>query len=379
MKITGFQVLVAEIPMRLAVQHSLAERRVARNVFVCASDDEGRLGWGETCPRPYVTGETVESAVRDLGELILPAWRDREYDSFESVRADLETAVDDLPRSRHAAFCACELAVLHLAAQAFECSVGDVLGPIRSEAVRYSGVVATDNPEQAATLAGKMAEFGIEDVKVKTGPSLDTNRALLEAVRNALGDKASLRIDANAAWDAPEALRQIEALLPFRIDGVEQPVPADDIKGMHAVTEAALVPVIADESACSKPDVERLAREQACHIVNIRVSKCGGLVNAGNIHRLALSQGLHCQLGAQVGESGILSAAGRQAATRLGELRWCEGSFGRLLLEDDIVEPDLTFGPGGMAPALHDPGLGVTVDFERLKPYVRESLAVPPA
>ena len=86
--------------------------------------------------------------------------------------------------------------------------------------------------------------------------------------------------------------------------------------------------------------------------------------------RPLLSAGLACQLGAQVGETGILSAAGRQVATRLDSLLWREGSYGRILLKEDITEPDVTVGPGGWAPALESPGLGTAPAPDALERYV---------
>ena len=153
-------------------------------------------------------------------------------------------------------------------------------------------------------------------------------------------------------------------------------MPGEDIEGMQAVTAAKLVPVVADESLCSLQDARTLIREQACDIFNVRISKCGGLINAGRIDQLARAAGLDCQLGAQVGEAGILSAAGRHYATRSQGVRWCEGSYGQLLLEEDITEPDITLGPGGMAPALEAHGLGVTPAPERLQRYEHARLTV---
>ena len=72
MKITGFEILTVEIPMRMSVEHTLAKREVARNILVKAVGEDGLVGWGESCPRPYVTGETVDSVKKDLSGEILP-------------------------------------------------------------------------------------------------------------------------------------------------------------------------------------------------------------------------------------------------------------------------------------------------------------------
>ena len=376
MKLTHFDIITVDIPMRQSVRHALAERNVARNILVAAYDEAGNVGWGECCPRPYVTGETIDSVKQDLSTTILPPLLERELDSFEQATAVLVPLLDSMARNQQAAFCAAELAVLDLAGSCFGVSAGMVLGPVQAPQVRYSGVIATDDIESVKKNAAFMAKFGVGDVKVKVGASLESNLEILGAARAILGDKVTLRIDANCAWSAEETLHQLAAMQAFSLTGVEQPVPDEDIEGMRTVTAAKLVPVVADESLCSLEDARTLIREQACDIFNVRISKCGGLINAGRIDQLARTAGLACQLGAQVGEAGILSAAGRHYATRSQGVRWCEGSYGQLLLEEDITEPDITLGPGGMAPALEADGIGVTPVPERLQRYEHERQTV---
>jgi len=377
MKITRFDIITVDIPMRQSVRHALAERSVARNILVAAHDEAGNTGWGECCPRPYVTGETIDSVKQDLDTTILPQLLDRELESFELARTLLEPLLDEMARNQQAAFCAAELAVLDLAGRHFGSSAGMVLGPVQATQLRYSGVIATNDIESVKQNAAFMAKFGVGDVKVKVGASLESNLEILATARAILGEEVTLRIDANCAWNAPETLRQLEAMQAFSLTGVEQPVPGNDIAGMRAVTAAKLVPVVADESLCSLEDASTLIREQACDVFNVRISKCGGLINAGRIDRLAREAGLACQLGAQVGEAGILSAAGRHYASRSAGVCWCEGSYGKLLLEEDITEPDITVGPGGIAPAIEDMGIGVTPVAARLQRYEHERQTIP--
>jgi muconate cycloisomerase len=377
MKITRFDIVTVDIPMRQSVRHALAERSVARNILVAAYDADGNVGWGECCPRPYVTGETIDSVRQDLGSIILPQLLGHELGAFEQVRSLIEPVLDTMARNQQAAFCAAELAVLDLAGRHFGVSAGMVLGPVQAQQVRYSGVIATDDIESVKQNAAFMAKFGVNDVKVKVGASLESNLEILTTARAILGEGVTLRIDANCAWNAKETLRQLEAMQAFSLTGVEQPVPGEDIAGMREVTAAGLVPVVADESLCSLEDARTLVRERACDVFNVRISKCGGLVNAGRIDRLAREAGLACQLGAQVGEAGILSAAGRHYATRSAGVRWCEGSYGKLLLEEDITEPDVTVGPGGLAPAIEAAGIGVIPEAERLQRYEHERLTIP--
>jgi muconate cycloisomerase len=376
MKLTQFDIITVDIPMRQSVRHALAERNVARNILVAAHDEKGGIGWGECCPRPYVTGETIDSVKQDLTSTILPELLGREPASFEAAVEILMPPLNSMARNQQAAFCAVELAILDLAGNRYGTSAGTVLGPVQTPQVRYSGVLATDDIESVKQNAAFMAKFGVGDVKVKVGASLETNLEILTTARAILGDQVTLRIDANCAWSATETIRQLTAMQAFSLTGVEQPVPGEDIEGMHTVTAAKLVPVVADESLCSLEDARTLIREQACDIFNVRISKCGGLINAGRIDQLARAAGLACQLGAQVGETGILSAAGRHYATRSQGVHWCEGSYGQLLLEEDITEPDITVGPGGVAPALDTHGIGVTPAPERLQRYEHARLTV---
>jgi L-alanine-DL-glutamate epimerase-like enolase superfamily enzyme len=214
-----------------------------------------------------------------------------------------------------------------------------------------------------------MRLYGFKEVKIKVGKSLEENLQLLEIARTILGDGVHLRIDANCAWSADEAIRQLEAMSKFELTGVEQPTAADDYDGMSHVTAAKLLPVVADESLCSQSDAEKLIEQKGCDIFNIRVSKCGGLINSLNTYNKAVKAGLDCQLGAQVGETAILSAAGRHIAARCESLKWLEGSYGKLLLEHDIAKPGMTIGYGGWARCPERPGLGVEPIKKRMGEY----------
>ena len=376
MRLASFEILVVEIPLRVAVEHALAEHQVARNVVVAAHDGEGRTGWGESCPRTYVTGETVVGARELLRSRILPDLLGAEADSFEAVTRRMQTALEVLARDQQAAFCAAELAVLDLAGQVFGISAGAVFGPVRRERARYSGVIAAGNREGVERYAEIAREAGAAEVKVKVGADLDDNLRVLESARELLGDGVELRIDANCAWDVAGAIAQLEAMAPFRLAGVEQPLPARDLPGLRELTAAGIVPVVVDESLATLDDARRLVDRRACDIFNVRISKVGGLVNAARIQRCAQAAGLECQLGAQVGETGLLSAAGRHFATRVDDVRWCEGSYDRVLLETQITSPDITAGPGGWADAITGPGLGVVPAPEALEACTVQRIAV---
>jgi muconate cycloisomerase len=247
---------------------------------------------------------------------------------------------------------------------------------VESPEVRYSGVISADGVEEALGWCKKMSALGLREVKVKVGLSADADLEILKGARRILGDACSLRIDANCAWQPENALRHLETFAPIRLDGVEQPLAANDIDGLAWLTERSPMPVIVDESLASLADGRLLVERKACHVFNIRISKCGGLLGACRLRDLARQAGIGFMLGAQVGETAILSAAGRHFATRSQGVRFCEGSFGTFLLEEDIGTEDVTFGPGGTAPAIGGNGLGVVVDEARLARLVTDRSTV---
>ena len=156
-------------------------------------------------------------------------------------------------------------------------------------------------------------------------------------------------------------------LWPFDITAVEQPVAACDLEGMRRVRQETGLKVIADESLVIFDDAVNLIREQACDVFNVRVSKCGGLISSLRIAELGLEAGVKVQVGAQVGETSLLSAAGRHLAAHLPEVEYVEGSFGTHLLSEDITRGPVMFGYEGRGSLVMGTGLGVEVTTTSLK------------
>ncbi|MGH7810877.1 MAG: enolase C-terminal domain-like protein, partial [Candidatus Binatia bacterium] len=127
------------------------------------------------------------------------------------------------------------------------------------------------------------------------------------------------------------------------------------------------IPVMADESLVTIDQARRLIEQRACDYFNIRLSKCGGITGSLEIAALAQQAGIKIQVGAQVGETGILSAAARTFAAHLPALAFAEGSFGTWLLTEDVTFEDVSFGYAGIAPLLKTRGLSVTVKDETLE------------
>ena len=368
------------IPFHHAFSHALHSRDESDAIVVKLSGSDGRSGFGEGLPRAYVTGETTETMIARIRDFLAPRiFQESFYPGWQTIE-QLQSLLPDWTRNLesnngviawNAAFCAVELALLDWSLRADHSALADYLPPSRFEVV-YSGVISTDSPKDAAALAKRMARLGIKQIKVKVGTADDAAR--LDAVRKAVGDSVELRGDANGAWTAAQAVEQLKLLAPFKLALIEQPVAAEDIAGMKQVRAQCGIPVMADESLVTLDQARRLIAENGCDLFNIRLSKNGGIAGSLAIAKIAQEAGIQIQVGAQVGETGILSAVGRTLAAHVPTLVCAEGSFGTWLLTEDITFDNLTFGLGGRAPLLKGRGLSVTVKDEALERLTVEKI-----
>lgn len=375
------------VPLRKPIRHASHSRADSDNLVVRVTLADGTVGFGEGVPRSYVTGETIASTFAALGGFNLARALGPPPTTFEAAaRATLgfvlpADASDPRGMATNAARCALELALLDAYGRAFGASVGDAvrIGADWSGAtfpqpkpVRYSGAITAESPRGERISAWKMRLYGFHQVKVKVGVGGQDDPPRLARIRRIVGRKVDLRIDANEAWPAAEVVERVRALLPSRPSVLEQPVPHAQAGTLGSIRAelANLTPrvgIMLDESLCGLPDAERAVREGLADILNVRLSKCGGIGPSLRIVRLAREAGLGLQLGCHPGETGLLSAAGRHFASNVWGLDYVEGSYDRHVLAENLTEPDITFRYGGRAQPLAGPGLGVEVRPEALE------------
>jgi len=373
-KLTSATIYALDIPFVETFRHTAAERAASDSVVIRVVTDTGVEGFGEGAPRGYVTGESVEGVIEHLGGVLWPAVAGRD---LPALNAEPDLAVLDamIPETTipgvlapHASRAALELAVVDAVLRGQGISAGEVLPPRRPR-VRYGAVIPVGSPDDARRLARQIRLIGFTEVKIKVGAAEDVAR--VRAVRTALGPGVTLRVDANGAWGVTEALAVLDAIAPFGIAAAEQPLPRGSVAEWARLRSLSPIPLVADESVVTQADLEAFIAAGAADCVNVRVSKCGGLARSLAIARRAAAAGLRVQVGSQVGETAILSAAGRHLAATLPDVAFVEGSYGSLLLSEDVSADGIRFGHGGDARLLTGPGLGVRIVETRLRKYAR--------
>lgn len=376
MKIAAFTAYIVRLRLRKPFRHATHSRRTSENVVIRCRLQDGTEGWGESVPRPYVTGETPEGVLEQLTATDLAAHFDRDCRNWSDVIALCSSyqpsvlGADPRECRANAHGCALELSVL----DAFGHVFGEPLAAVTrvfeagrsvagsSDSVQYSGAMGVSQPRQEMVHALKTRLYGFAHCKVKVGGSFVEDRGRVGRVRRWLGPRRDIRVDANGAWHPSRAVEHIEAILEYGISCVEQPVAHEHAKSLKALRHQLPVPVMLDESLTSIRDAEAAVQQGTCDLFNIRLSKCGGFLNSLRLAAFAQSAGIGYQLGCHPGESGLLSAAGRHFATSVRGIRYLEGSYDRHLFDKLLTNEDVTFRYAGRAPALRGPGLGVTVN-----------------
>ena len=380
--IKRFELFTLDLPFRKPFKHAAAERAVSSSLYLKCVTDLGAVGFGEALPREYVTGETLEGAFQLLQQTILPRLVGMEFDSLEAVKAFLlrydgkapaEWVSPDRPQA--AAWCAVDLALLNTFGRQFDQPVrlnGDQSLP---ETFRYSPVISADSGYAYWKTLLKVRLFGFRQVKLKV--ESDSSSAVRLA-RRLLGKRCDLRADANMAWNVAEAKEQMQRLAQYGVRSFEQPIAADAIDGQVELVQQTGLDVMADESITDRQSLEQLIEKQACTAVNVRISKCGGLIASLARCQEALAEGMKLQIGCQVGESSLLSAAQLVLLAAVDKVTYGEGCFGLLLLKSDPAQPVLQFGYGGRPPELPaGPGFGVEIDEAAVDRWATKKSTIP--
>lgn len=317
------------------------------NVVVQVQYNE-HVGYGEAAPDEYYgeNQETVLSCITtfagNLGD-----------DPF--LIEDIMSNLDHLIRLHPAAKAAVDMALYDLVGKILHVPLYKLLGLNPKHTPQTSFTLGIDTPENMAKKALLARDYPILKVKVGTKHDLEN----LEAIREV--SSAIIRVDANTAWTPKEAIRMINALAPYNIEFIEQPVAPRDLEGLRLIRENVPVPIIADESCVTIEDIPRLAG--CVDGVNFKLMKSNGITNVLKMIHVARAHNLRVMIGCMIESSLAITAA-----AHLTPLVDYADLDGHLLIDNDPYEGVKVVNGKLMLPDA--PGLGV-----RIKPDRRNNLS----
>lgn len=331
------------IPFRQRFSHASASRDATASVWVTATTRAGHTGYGEACPRDYVTGETLASA--------------RAF--FDTIRAEILAEIHDAATLRAwiaanalridaapAAWCAVELALIDaLARDAGQSAEAWLMLAETSGEFRYSAVLGDAPPDTFAATFARYRALGFSDYKLKLSGDLARDRAKLAVLADSTVTR--LRLDANNLWsDADTAIAYLKALSAPAF-AIEEPLAVANAHELPRVAHALQMAIILDESLTRARQLATLD-SGVRWIANLRISKLGGVVRSLAVLAAAQAHDVGVIVGAQVGETSLLTRASLLVARAAGvTLLAQEGAFGTQLLQGDVCVSPLMFGIGG--------------------------------
>jgi muconate cycloisomerase len=207
--------------------------------------------------------------------------------------------------------------------------------------------------------------------KLKIGlRGVDADVAHVLAIKRALGDRASVRVDVNQAWSETDAVRGIARLEAGGVDLVEQPVKARNTASLARLARRFDVALMADEALHGPEDALALARGDAADVYAVKIAQSGGLMPALEVAAIARLAGIGLYGGTML-EGGIGTAATAHVCSTFAELAWDTELFGPLLLTEEVLREPLVYRDFELEVPT-GPGLGVEIDPDRLRSLQRK-------
>jgi L-alanine-DL-glutamate epimerase-like enolase superfamily enzyme len=321
---------VLHAPLRAPFVTALRSTTVVESLLVEILDESGTHGIGEAPVVEKVTGESLHALRVCVEGPLRSVVVGREPDDLVPLLHDVARQAPSNPAARAAV----DVALHDLAARRQGVSLPRFLGGTLLK-VPTDVTVSADTADRLVAAARDRVDDGFDVLKLKVGtdPVTDVERVL--AVRAAVGEAVTVRLDANQGWTPQEAVRVLGLLedADAGVELVEQPVAAADIDGLAWVRRRVRTPVMADESVFGLRELVTVILKGAADSVNVKLAKAGGLLPAVALLELARAHGLDAMVGSMMeGPVGVGAAAslaavhGTTVVPDLDAAWWLDGS-----------------------------------------------------
>jgi o-succinylbenzoate synthase len=349
MRIHRVELRVVRLPLVRTFRTSSSTKDHIDHILIRVTGDDGAEGWGESASPsdPYYCPETTGTCWHILNDFLVPAVLGRPWDSIDGL-----ISLFGPIKGNNFARAGLEMACWDLLGQSKGLSLASMLGGTRSEI--FSGVSLGIEKEPAALLdqVDRYVEEGYRRIKLKIAPGWDVE--VVRLVRERYPD-LPLQVDANSAYtlDQVETLKRLDE---FDLLLIEQPLAHDDIVDHARLQTQLKTPVCLDESIHSAEDARKAIELGSCRVINIKVSRVGGLLEAKKVHDLCQSRGVPVWCGG-MHEFGVGRAANVAIASLAGFSLPGDVSGSDKYYREEIVDPPIVAQRGAVTvPTL--PGIG---------------------
>jgi muconate cycloisomerase len=370
MKITHVETHAVRIPL-VPAKHmitALGKHTESPYLLMRLGTDAGVDGIGEATATPNWSGETVWGTQAIIDRVFAPLVIGCDPHDIEEI----DRRMDRAARHNWFAKSAIEMACWDIQGKAAGKPVYELLGgAARPLTVQCRFSMGAYEPERAAARAKELVAEGFDTIKVKVGtgdPRADVTR--VRAVRDAIGPKRALTIDANCGWDVETAIRCLHELEDCNIALDEQPTPDGDYAAIARVRRETKPPVMADDMCFDLVHAEELVRCAGCDVISVYPGKNGGIRKSRRIAEFAARHGIACSIGSNLEwDVGTAAMAHLVVATPNMQVEKYPGDMlGPVYHEVRIVKDPIDIR-GPQVTITDRPGLGVEVDWRIVREH----------
>jgi len=372
MRIKDIEAFHVSIPLNSPYIFARGSMEAFENVVVRIITDNGLTGYGESAPLPLGKGDNAASISSKINETL-----SRSFKGFSVY--DIEYIIShamEITGENADVVAGIDLALWDLLGKGLKQPVYRLIGGLCQDNISVDYTLSASSPSEMAEKAKKIYLKGFKGMIVKTiGNSVQEDIKRVRSVREAIPKHCRVSIDCNACYNRDEALQFLNGIKDFKVGYVEQPVAGEDLEGMRTCREVG-IPIAADESLVTSKDALTLIREKACDIMNIKVTKAGGLFMSKRIASISSAAGIPVICGGRTTFDISRYASRHFAASTYGcrNLSHVGAGPASQALIDDIVEDRTTIEKvnkgGGALKVEQGPGLGFKINWDKVEKYL---------
>ena len=341
-----------EVRMLLKEPYTIAYETIHEsvNIFMSITTDTGIRAYGCSAPDLEVTGETPESVITAFNQTVEPLLHGH---SLLQIALLMEHLRKECPL--HPSLLAMvDMALYDLLSKAAKLPLYLLLGGYR-HCIPTSITIGILPVEDTLAKAASFIKQGFFILKIKGGHSVEVDIERMHKIREEFGHSVLLRFDANQGYSLEDTVHFVKETKDCNIEILEQPCHRHELEMMGKITESVHLPIMADESLITLSDAHSIAKNAWADMINIKLMKVGGILQAAHINSVAKAAGMESMIGC-MDESALGIAAGLHFALSRPNVKYADldghldligdPAVGCLLLKDGVLYPGRGAGLG---------------------------------